>query len=308
MTNPSPMDSLGGFAGGDFDREHDDDYKYDDPDAPDRAAEDADAELRGATALPILLDPWAGQLDVDRLRTLAPEVRARLIESLRAEAATVRAGRGAVVVPEDTYDLTRRTVAAGEVLRQWADAFTAAAKEADAIVEEEALTAVGGMPGYEDAPAGSLFVPDGVGQRIAVTPDWKPGVSTWDVASLAGWVVDEAVAEVRDERRQDARRRFEERQAAADPAAEGVQPEPLDPVAAAAELAWYESDARQAAHGAVLRLLELGTYTPGIKKLDALRRKLSERGRDGDAAVLRQVRTVGPRAYRGVKISREEVK
>lgn len=263
---------------------------------------DADATLDR------LLPATLAGIDLDRMREAAPVLRARLIDLLRDSAKILREGRGTVVVPEDTYDLVRRTTAAGEVLRQWRDAFEAAAKEADAIAEEEALTALGGYPGMEEAPSGSLFVPDGAGRRIAVTPEWKPGESTWDVASLAGWVVDEAVAEVRDERRHEARRRAEERQAAADPNAEGVQPEPLPPGALAAELAWYESDAQQAAHGAVLRLLELGTYTPGIKKLDALRRKLSERGRDADAAIIRQVRTVGLRAYRGVKITREEGK
>jgi hypothetical protein len=51
-----------------------------------------------------------------------------------------------------------------------------------------------------------------------------------------------------------------------------------------------------------------GAVSPGIKKLDALRRKLAENGRDADAAVLRQVRTVGLRQYKGVKITREETK
>jgi hypothetical protein len=279
---------------------------------PDEAPEESvtveeQADRLRASNLPMLF-ATAGQLDVDRLRALAPEVRTGLIAALRAEAAELRAGRGTVVVPEDTFDLVRRVTAAEEVLRQWAQAFTAAAAECVAIAEEEALTANGGLPGYEEAPSGSLFVPDGAGQRIAVTPDWKPGESTWDVASLAGWVVEEAVAEVRDERRQEARRRAEERQAAADPTAEGVPPEPLDPAELAAELAWYESDAQQAAHGAVFRLLQLGTYTPGIKKLDALRKRLSEQGRDSDAAVIRQVRSVGLRAYKGVKVTREEIK
>jgi hypothetical protein len=265
------------------------------------------ADRLRASNLPMLFGT-AGQLDVDRLRTLAPEIRTGLIAALRLAATEVRAARGTVVTPEDTYDLTRRTVAAGEVLRMWRDAFEAAAKEADAIAEEEALTAVGGMPGYEDAPAGSLFVPDGEGQRIAVTPDWKPGDSTWDLGSLCGWVIDQAVDEVKAHRRREARERQEQRQAAADPNGEGVEPEPLDPVAAASELAWYESDAREVAHDAVLRLLGLGTFSPGIKKLDALRRKLAENGRDADAAVLRQVRTVGLRQYKGVKITREEAK
>jgi hypothetical protein len=273
MTNPSPMDSLGGFTGGDFDPEHDDTGTAESPPFPSPPL----------PALPVPLTDATGQLDVDTMRTLAPQVRISLIEHLRSAAAVLRAGRGAVVVPEDVHDLTRRTVAAGEVLRQWADAFTAAAEEADAIAEEEALTAVGGMPGYEEAPAGSLFVPDGAGQRIAVTPDWRPGESTWDVDTLVGWLAEDTVAETgRGEHAV-------------------IYPDPDERVFSSREAASLIRDGMD-------RLLDLGTYTPGIKKLDALRRKLSERGRDGDAAVLRQVRTVGPRAYRGVKISREEVK
>jgi hypothetical protein len=239
------------------------------------------------TGLPAPIGLPNGSLDIDALRYLAPHVRRGLIAALRTEATELRAGRGAVVVPEDTYDLTRRTVAAGEVLRQWADAFTAAAKEADAIAEEEALTAVGGMPGYEDAPAGSLFVPDGAGQRIAVTPDWRPGDSTWDTDTLKAWIAEQIVAD-------------EGRKPDVDMINEGEEPDDVP--------LWTNEEAASLIRDGLDRLTDLGTFTPAVKKLDALRRKLSERGRDGDAAVLRQVRTVGLRAYRGVKISREEVK
>jgi hypothetical protein len=229
------------------------------------------------TGLPAPIGLPNGSLDIDALRYLAPHVRRGLIAALRTEATELRAGRGAVVVPEDVHDLTRRTVAAGEVLRQWADAFTAAAREADAIAEEEALTAMGGMPGYEDAPAGSLFVPDGAGQRIAVTPDWKPGESTWDVDTLKAWLAEDTIRETG---------------AAMD----------------SEERAFDAQHAVSLVRDALDRLTDLGTFSPGIKKLDALRRKLSETGRDTEAGVIRQVRTVGPRAYRGVKISREEVR
>jgi hypothetical protein len=272
------------------------------------AAGQAPETLPARHALPVQWTDPLGTLDVDALRTMAPQVRDGLIDALRASVQQHRAARGTVVVPEDTYELVRRTTAAQEVLTQWAQAFTAAAKECTAILEEEALTANGGLPGYEEAPSGSLFVPDGAGQRIAVTPDWKAGESTWDVASLCGWVIDQAVDEVKAHRRREARERQEQRQAAADPNGEGVEPEPLDPVAAASELAWYESDAREVAHDAVLRLLDLGTYSPGIKKVEELRKRLAGLGRDADAAVLRQVRSVGLRQYRGVTIKREDAK
>lgn len=273
------------------------------------APEATDAEERDLSAAENLPAPFGsadGFLDLDRLRVLAPQVRDGLVGALRHAATLARAGRGTVVVPEDTHDLVRRLTAAEEVLRQYAQAFTAAAAECVSLMEEEALTAMGEYPGVEEAPSGSLFVPDGVGQRIAVRPDWKPGESVWDVATLVAWLIDDEVAEVKGERRQEARARYEARQAAADPNAEGIEPEPLDPIAAAAEAAWYESDARHIAHNVVTRLVSLGRYTPGAKALDALRKRLSEQQRDSDAAVIRQVRSVGPRKYVGVKVTREE--
>jgi hypothetical protein len=276
---------------------------------PAPAPEATDAEERDLSAaenLPAPLGDADGQLDLDAMRTLAPRVRDGLIGSLRHSATLLRPDRGTVVVPEDTFDLVRRVTAAEEVLRQWAQAFTAAAAECVAIAEEEALTANGSYPGVEEAPSGSLFVPDGAGQRIAVRPDWKAGDSTFDVATLVGWLIDDEVAEVKGERRQEAREAYESRQAAADPNGEGIEPEPLDPIARAAEAAWYESDARYVAGQVVARLLSLGKYAPGAKALDELRKRLAGQQRDADAAVIRQVRSVGPRRYQGVRVTREE--
>jgi hypothetical protein len=244
-------------------------------------------DRRDAARLPAPLSDGTGTLDVDRLRELAPVIRTGLIAALRAAATELRAGRGTVVVPEDTFDLVRRVTAAEEVLRQWAQAFTAAAAECVAIAEEEALTAVGGLPGYEEAPAGSLFVPDGAGQRIAVTPDWKPGDSTWDVDTLKAWIAEQVVAD-------------EARKPDPDLVMPGEEPGDV-PV-------WTNAEAVSLVRDGLDRLTNLGTFSPGIKKLDALRKRLSELGRDSDAAVIRQVRSVGLRAYKGVKVSREETK
>lgn len=227
--------------------------------------------------LPVLWTDAVGRLDVDTMRELAPRVRAGLIDALRSAATAVRAGRGTVVVPEDTYDLVRRTTAAGEVLRQWRDVFDAAAKEADAITEEEALTAMGSLPGYDEAPSGSLFVPDGAGQRIAVTPDWKAGESTWDLDSLKGWLAEDTVAE------------------------QGVGIDGDTAVFTPAETVSLIRDGLD-------RLTGLGVFSPRVTPLDALRRKLAEQGRDADAGLLRQIRSVGLRKYQGVKITREETK
>lgn len=253
------------------------------------------------TNLPVTL-PALADLDLDQLRTAAPALRAALIDGLRADVTDRRAARGVVAAPEDTFDVVRRLTDAGEVLRSFASAFTEAAKEADALTAEEATIALGEQDGV---PNGSLFVPDGVGQRIAVRADWGPGDSVWDVGSLIGWLIEDEVADVKASRRREARERAEARQAAADPHGEGIEPPPLDPVALATELAWYESDAREVAHGVALRLLNLGSYTPSASAIKNLRTKLAELGRDAEASIIAGVRSVGPRRYRGVKITRE---
>jgi hypothetical protein len=216
----------------------------------------------------------SSRLDVDRMRDQAPAVRRHLIHSLRASAAALRTGRGTVIAAEDTYDLVRRTTAAGEVLRMWRDAFEAAAREADAIAEEEAITAMGEADGI---PLGSLFVPDGAGQRIAIRADYAPGSDAWDLDSLKGWLAEDTVAEL------------------------GLGGESDRPVLTVQETVSVVRDALD-------RLTALGRFSPGAAAIKALRTKLAERGRDRDAAVLGQLRSTGDRKYRGVKITREEAK
>lgn len=228
-------------------------------------------------ALPV---PWTdavGTLDVDTLRKLAPEVRTGLIDALRHATHLSRSARGSVVVEEDTYDLVRRVTAAEEVLRQWAQAFTAAAAECVAIAEEEALTAMGPRPGIEEAPSGSLFVPDGDGQRIKVEPQWKAGDTTWDVDTLSAWVAEQVIS------------------------AEGVGLETEVAVFTAQEAVSLVRDG-------IDKLRRLGRYTPAASLIEAERKRLAGLQRDGDAAVLRQVRTVGDRRYQGVKVTREDTK
>lgn len=219
-----------------------------------------------------------GGLDVDTLRVLAPQVRDGLIAEMRAAASAVRAGRGTVVVPEDTYDLVRRLTAAEEVMRQWAQAFNAAAAEAVALMEEEALTAMGEYPGVEEAPSGSLFVPDGEGQRIAVTPQWKAGETTWDVDTLCAWIAERVVED------------------------EHVTPE------VEGGPCWTNEEAVSLIRDGLDKLRRLGRFTPGASLIEAERKRLAGLQRDSDAAVLRQVRSVGPRKYQGVKVTREESK
>jgi hypothetical protein len=235
--------------------------------------------------LPVPIGDAEGQLDADALRQLAPQLRRDLILSLRHAATLHRQSRGTVVVEEDTYDLVRRVVAAGESLRSVAEAFTAAAREADAIAEEEALTVSGAEA--DGVLLGSLFVPDGQGQRIKVAGDWESGSSTWDVPTLVGWLVDDEVRNTLPtlSYEPDPEREQERREALAETARNVV-----------ARLVGLDG------------LDGLGKFTPGAKPVEELRKRLAEAGRDKDAAVIRQVRTVGQRRYRGVKVTREDTK
>lgn len=239
--------------------------------APPPAEADTSEELTAATLDRLLPADLAG-IDLDRMRQAAPVLRTRLLDLLRDSATIIRKERGTVVAPEDTYDLVRRLTASAEVLRQWAQAFTEAAREADALVAEEAVTAMGESDGI---PNGSLFVPDGAGQRIAVRSDWAPGDSVWDVGTLTGWLAEDTIAE------------------------QGVGADTDRPVFTAQEATGLARDA-------LARLLALGRFTPSATAIKGLRTRLAERQRDADAAVIGQVRTVGARTYKGVKITREE--
>jgi hypothetical protein len=87
--------------------------------AQQKVVDDANRRVRKAEVAPrhLLPVPWTdtvGQLDTDTMRKLAPEIRTGLIDALRSSATAVRAARGTVVTPEDTYDLVRRLTAAQE--------------------------------------------------------------------------------------------------------------------------------------------------------------------------------------------------
>jgi hypothetical protein len=245
-------------------------------------------EQESAPNLPAPIGGPDGQLDADALRQLAPVLRRDLIAALRHAATLHRQSRGTVIVEEDTYGLVRRVVAAGESLRSMAEAFIAAAREADAIAEEEALTVSGAEA--DGVLLGSLFVPDGQGQRIKVSGDWESGSSMWDVPSLVGWLVDDEVADTM----------------------RTVPTDSRDVPESVVEV--YREALADTARNVVARLIGLdgldglGKFTPGAKPVEQLRKRLAEAGRDKDAAVIRQVRTVGQRRYRGVRVTREETK
>lgn len=250
--------------------------------------DDATEERSEAPNLPVPIGGPDGMLDADALRALAPILRRDLIASLRYAATTVRQARGTVVVPEDTYDLVRRVVSAGESLRSVAEAFLAAAAESDAIAEEEALAVSGAE--HDGVLTASLFVPDGVGQRIAVRADYASGASTWDLPSLVGWLIED---EVRDTMR-------------TVPTDSGDVPAPV--------VEGYRDAIGDTARNVVARLIGLdgvtglGKFTPAAREVEQLRKRLAEQQRDADAAVIRQVRSVDARTYRGVKVTREEAK
>lgn len=211
----------------------------------------------------------AEQLDVDGLAALVPALQLQLVDAIRASATAMRAARGTVVTPEDGYALTRRLTYGGEVLRQVSRVFAAAAAECDALVEEEALTAVGESDGI---PNGSYFVPDGAGQRIAVRAEYAAGKSTWDLETFVGWAAETTTAEW----------------------AEQVD-----------DAAWTERDALAVAQRTVALIRSLASITPAVAKVEQARLRAAEKGDDATAAVLGQLRSVGEREYKGIKITRE---
>jgi hypothetical protein len=241
--------------------------------AQQRVVDDANRRAREAqTATPALPALSLSTVDLDQLRAAAPALRTQLIEALRADVTERREGRGPVVVPEDTYPVVRRLTAAEEVLRQFAQAFADAAKEAAALIAEEATIALGESDGI---PNGSLFVPDGVGQRIAVSNDWDSNAKgdVWDLGTLVGWLAEDQT--------EDAGVNIEE------------------------DGGWTPEIVAGVARDAMNRLLALGRFSPSVKAVEALRLRAAEREDDATAALLRQIRTRGERIYRGVKITRE---
>lgn len=249
------------------------------------AESQAQLDQHAADNLPAPFGHPFGGIDLDTLRATLPAVRDGLIAALRQAARDHRAARGTVVTPEDTYPLVRRLTEADEVLGQWSRAFAEVAKEARALTEEEALTVSGAE--HDGTLTASLFVPDGVGQRIAVRADYKAGDSSWDVPSLVGWLIDD---EVRD-------------------AMSTLPQHPGDVPPAVVEV--YREAIGEVARNVVARLIGLdglpglGRFTPSASAIKTLRTKLAELGRDAEAAIIAQVRTVGPRTYNGVKITRE---
>lgn len=252
--------------------------------AQQRVVDDANRRVREVqAATPALPALSLASVDLDQLRAAAPALRTQLIEALRADVTERREGRGPVVVPEDTYPLVRRLTAAEEVLRQFAQAFADAAKEAAALIAEEATIALGESDGI---PNGSLFVPDGAGQRIAVSNDWDSNAKgdVWDLGTLIGWLVEDEVADYK--------------------AGDALQ-QAFRQAGTSAPMLWSDDQVQEVTRSIIDRLLALGRFTPSVKAIEALRLRLAERDRDADAAIIRQVRTRGQRIYRGVKITRE---
>jgi hypothetical protein len=244
---------------------------------------DPDSPPQPAPAnLPAPYADAAGSLDLDGLRHLAEILRTELPVALRSSVTALRQARGTVITEEDTYDVVRRLTDAGEVLRRVAEAFTAAAREADALIEEEAITVHGEDDGI---PRASLYVPDGAGQRIAVRAEYGTGKDSWDLATLAGFLAETTVAD-------------EGRKPDVDELSEGEEPDDVP--------LWTNEEAVSLVRDGIDRLLALGTYAPKVREVDNLRRRHAERGDDASAAVLRQVRQKGERVYRGVKITRED--
>jgi hypothetical protein len=236
-----------------------------------RVEEDAQLELSGG-----------------RLPT-AQNIRTQLKTQLNNAVLAERARRGEVHVPEDTWAMQRSLAKVIEVTGEYERAFRDAAKEAKAIAEEELIDAVGEQDGV---PLSGLLVPDPEG-------DVKIGLDTRndyeiDQAALASAVAFQVMEEIN----------------------------PVQEILNAVhiwDLGWEYAEISKLGHDlegmladlltlAMQRLVELGTFKPGVMKARAFIKELGRMpGADGVAgSVASSIRKTTQ--YRGVKVERVDPK
>lgn len=207
-----------------------------------------------------------------------------LREWMEAQIIRVRDERGEVLQPEDTFPMVRSLEKARDVLAAYRNALAGVEKICKAEIQEELTYAVGENDGV---PLSSLTVPDVDGTAIKLSLD-APNVHTIDVEALK-----DAVAV----------------------ACSG--PIVIDSIRqlAAAALLVADQDAEDAFQGYVVeavraaldQMLALGSFTPQITKVNALRKTMSGAGDDNLAGMVgAAVRTT--KDFRGITIKREEPK
>lgn len=224
----------------------------------------------------------------DDLVPLPQEVRAlpapsvigdALKRELSARVSAERAARGDVHIEEDVYPLVRALSSAHDLLGEYASQFAAAARVARAELDNELMVAAGEQDGV---PQAALTVPDGsVNVRLAPAFGNTHNIDT-------DQVIDTVIALALD-----LSRGTEPEQG----------PEEEDPV----YLARYEQWMAGVIRLAVNRVLELGSYSMQVSKVQTFSEQLAATGTDDLSAVVRgSVRTT--RTYQGVKYERKRRK
>lgn len=116
------------------------------------------------TVEPATLLPERRLAEIPAPSDIRPWLRQRLDDAV----SRIRTARGDIVNQEDVYPLVRSTEGYRDLMAGYARAFKGAADDAKAVLEEELLEAVGEQSGI---PLGRLYVPDGDGTEIKVSPD-----------------------------------------------------------------------------------------------------------------------------------------
>lgn len=211
-------------------------------------------------------------------------LRRVLLDQVESAYAALRAARGPVTVPEDTFDAQRRLVQARELFAGYSDAFRKARTRIAQILEEELVEAVGEQDGR---PNQGLTVPDASGD-IRVSLDMAR-VHDIDTDALVSWVAAS----------------YTQRLTELISASLGSLG-PAYPPADGGEWATssYAGDVYTEVQGALFALLGLGSFTPQVSKVRALAETLARNGHDSDAAVVRGT-IVTRSTYQGLKVERK---
>lgn len=208
-----------------------------------------------------------------------------LREWMEAQIIRVREERGEVLQPEDTFPMVRSLEKARDVLGAYRNALAGVEKICKAEIQEELTYAVGENDGV---PLSSLTVPDTDGTSIKLSLD-APNVHAIDVEALKDAV---AVA------------------VSTGAAVDGVRNLAIADVLMPGN---PESEENLQAYlveivgMALNQMLALGSFTPQITKVNAMRKTMSAAGDDVLAGMMgAAVRTT--QEFKGISIKREEPK
>lgn len=218
----------------------------------------------------------------------SPREFGRLLrEWMESEILRVRAERGEVNTPEDTFELVRSLQRLRELLQEYAHTMTSVANIAAQEVQEELLNAVGEQDGV---PLSGLTVPDLDGTEIKMSIN-APRTHHIDQATVLDVLVADALDSLD----------------VINATVEHAVAMALDPETAADSREQLETILAGALRVAIDRALELGTYSQQVTKVKAFAKRLAGAGQDKLAGVVTaSIKTTTE--YSGIKVARTETK